>query len=111
MAKTKNALEKELKGLKASFGDRPLFAMTTYIDEDDEQERTIFLSKPDRMTRKAAEKIIQNDTWKATEVFLRGMYQGGDDLDEILSNDDAFMIAQEQLVQIIKLKSGNVQKV
>jgi len=111
MAKSQKALEKELKELKLKMGERPLFALTTYIDEDDEQERTIFLCKPDRMTRKAAEKIIQNDTWKATEVFLRGMYKGGDDLEEILKNDDAFMITQEQLVSIIKLKSGNVTKV
>ena len=112
MAKSQKELDSELNELKAKFGEETaLFALTTYIDEKDDEQRTIFLKKPNRMTRQAGEKVIQNDPWKGAEVFLRGMYVGGDDLDEIIKNDDAMMITSEQLVHVIKLRSGNVQRV
>lgn len=109
--KTEKQLEKDLSELKAKLGEKPIFALTTYIDEDEEQERTIYLVKPNRLTRQAGEKEIQKSAWKGAEVFLRGMYKGGDDLDEIIKNDDAMMIASEQLVHVIKLRTGNVQRV
>jgi hypothetical protein len=112
MGKSRKELDAELIELKNQFGeDKPLFALTTYIDEKDEEERTIFLQKPNRLTRQAGEKQIQQNAWKGAETFLRGMYVGGDDLDEIIKNDDAMMIASEQLVEVIKLRSGNVQRV
>lgn len=112
MAKSREELDAELIELKKKFGeDKPLFALTTYIDEKDDEERTIFLQKPNRLTRQAGEKQIQQNAWKGAETFLRGMYVGGDDLDEIIKNDDAMMIASEQLVEVIKLRSGNVVRV
>jgi hypothetical protein len=110
-AKTKEELSAELLKIKEKQGEKPVFALTTYIDEDEDKERTIYLVKPNRLTRQAGEKEIQRSAWKGAEVFLRGMYVGGDDLNEIIENDDAMMIASEQLVHVIKLRSGNVQKV
>ena len=110
MPKTKKELTAELKALKES-NPGQIFKLTTYIDEDEKKERTLFLKKPSRLTRTAGEKQAQANTWKGLEVFLRGMYIGGDDLEEIFKNDDALMTAGEQLAEIIKVKSGNVERV
>ena len=111
MSKTDKQLAAELKEIKKQVGERAVFSLETFINEDDEQKRTIFLSKPSRLVRSAAEKTASQDPWKGVETFLRGMYLGGDDINEICKNDDALMIAGESVMEIIKLKSGNVQRV
>ena len=111
MPKSKKELDEELIQIKESHKEIPVFKLTTFLNEDEEQERTIFLRKPTRMVRTAGEKVAQTDPWKGVETFLRGMYLGGDNLDEIIKNDDALMIAGDVLVEIIKLKPGNVQRV
>ncbi len=111
MSKTEKELQTELAEIKAKHAGIPIFKLETFINEDDEQKRTIFLRKPTRLVRSAGEKVAATDAWKGVETFLRGMYLGGDDIDEIVKNDDALMIAGECVMDIIKLKPGNVQKV
>lgn len=111
MSKSNEELINELSEIKGKNPESAIFELETYINEDDDQKRTIFLKKPTRLVRTAAEKVTQNDAWKGVETFLRGMYVGGDDIDEIIKNDDALMIAGESLMEIIKLKSGNVRRV
>ncbi|MCP4503690.1 MAG: hypothetical protein GY822_27495 [Deltaproteobacteria bacterium] len=111
MSKTEKELQTELAEIKGKHAGIPIFKLETFINEDDEQKRTIFLRKPTRLVRSAGEKVAATDAWKGVETFLRGMYLGGDDIDEIVKNDDALMIAGECVMDIIKLKPGNVQKV
>ena len=111
MPKTKKELNAELVELKKKYDGISIFQLTTYIDEKEDEERTIYLRKPTRLVRTAAEKVTVNDAWKGVETFLRGMWIGGDDIDEIIKNDDALMIAGGEVVEIIKLRAGNVQKV
>lgn len=113
MAKSKEELKEILKEIKSNPSNKGMkvFALQTFIDEDDNESRTIFLKKPNRMIRSAAEKVMKTDTYKGIETFLRGMYLGGDDLEEILKNDDAFMIAGESIIEIVEIKKGNVSRV
>lgn len=111
MSKSKKELQAELVEVKKKYEGIAVYRMDTYIDEKDEEQRTIFLRKPTRMVRTAAEKVTTTDAWKGVETFLRGMHVGGDDLEEILKNDDALMICGAALVEIIQLRPGNVQKV
>lgn len=107
--KTEKEISKELAEAKARLGC-PLWLLTTYINDDEEQPRTIILKKPNRLTRTASEKVAKTDPYKGVETFLRGMYVGGDDLEEIIKNDDALMIAGETLIDLIKVREGNLQK-
>jgi len=111
MPKKENELTEILANLKEKHKGIGIYQLDTFINEDDDEKRTIFLRKPTRMVRSAAEKVASTDAWKGVETFLRGMYLGGDDLEEIIKNDDALMIAGDCVVEIIKLKPGNVQKV
>lgn len=111
MPKNEKELTEELKGLKTKYEGIPIFELETYLNEDEEQKRTVFLRKPTRMVRTAGEKQSQTDAWKGVETFLRGMFIGGDDIEEIIKNDDALMIAGESVIEIIKLKPGNVRRV
>ena len=113
MKKTEEALLQELKELKAKNEGKALFRIDVYLDdqEDEEFKRSIIVRKPNRITRTAGEQMVQKDTFKAVEVYLRGMYIGGDDLDEIIKNDDAIQAIGEPLIDIITVKKGNVTRV
>lgn len=113
MAKSKEELKAILKELKSSPNNKgmKIFALQTFIDENEDESRTIFLKRPNRMIRSAAEKVMKNDTYKGIETFLRGMYLGGDDVEEIIKNDDALITAGESIVEIIEIKRGNVTRV
>ena len=113
MAKSKKELDDILVGLKAekSGGSKGIFKLETYIDEDETKPRTLFLKKPDRMTRNIAEKQAAKDTGKGIAVLLRGMNLGGDDVDEIIANGDALYTAGEAIMDIIQIKEGKISKV
>ena len=111
MSKSQKELNEDLIKINEKFAETPIFKMETFIDEKDEETRTIFLRKPTRLVRTAAEKVTATDPWKGVETFLRGMWVGGDEIDEIVKYDDALMICGELLVDIIKLRPGNVQRV
>lgn len=107
--KTKKQIDAELSTLKK---DNPfgLWVLETYIDEDEAQTRRLIVTKPDRRTRTIAEKVAQNDAYKGVEIFLRGMYKGGDDLDEVINNESAIMTAGEAIIELITIKRGKLTR-
>lgn len=93
--------------LKAKHGK--VFILETYIDDDEGDKRRLILKKPDRLTRKAAEKIMTDKgTQDAIELYLRAMTVGGDDVEEVIKNDSAFFAAGECVAEIITITPGKL---
>jgi hypothetical protein len=113
MKKTEKELGEELKELKAKHESKKIYQLDVFLDdeEDEEYKRTVFLVKPNRIVRTAGENMVQKDSFKALEVYLRGMYIGGDDVAEIIKNDDAMVSIGEPILDIISVKKGNITRV
>ena len=111
--KTSNQLAVILKGLKEESGQekRKIFIITTFLDEEDEGERTLFLKKPTRLVREASEKMTSKSGYKGLEALMRGMYLGGDDLEEVIKNDDAITIAGPDVYEAATLRKGGLKVV
>lgn len=107
-AKTEAQLKKLQQELEAKRGEGKTFALSVELDGDDTNTRTVFLKRPDRVTRSAAQKVAANDMYKGVEVFLRGMYLGGDEIEEIIGNEEALLQAGEAIAELITVKPAKL---
>lgn len=107
--KTKEELEKEKKELQAKHGR--VYEITAVLnDENPTETATIFLRKCDRMATDLVRKSIQISVTKGIEAGLRNLYIGGDALDIILKNDDAFLACEAPLVEIMNKQEATLKK-
>lgn len=111
MSKTTKEITAEIKELKTKHPDQQFFKCTVWIENNEAEERTLILTKPTRHQRTAGEKASQDSSVKGGEIFLRSMHVGGDDLDEVLQNDEAFYSAIDSVVEIIAVKKANLHRV
>ena len=98
----------KLEELKAKHGT--VYTLTVPTSEDETQTATIYLKKLDRATYSAVSKLISKDELQATEVLLKNLYIGGDDLKLITDNFDALRSASISIVPIIEAKGATLKK-
>ena len=108
--KTETELNLEKEKLKATHG--VVREMLVYLDTDDEDKTaTIFLKKPDKSTRKMVGKLVDGGKFDiAVESCLKALYIGGDELNLILSNDDAIESAGMGVVELLKVQQATLKK-
>lgn len=73
----------------------------------DEGEKTLYLRKIDRLTYKAAMKMMEKDELDASEMILRALTVEGD-AEEIIKDFDALRVASSLLIEVIGTRTGNV---
>lgn len=109
--KKEKVFPKTLKEVKeANPGDK-IFEIETYIDGDDDQPRVIYVKKPSRKVRGICESLYKRSPSQANETLFKGMYLGGDDMEEIMKNDEAYDTALEEMAHIIQIKKGKSRRV
>lgn len=107
--RTKEELEQELKTLKAKYGT--VYSVTIALNEDKPNETaTIFLKKSDRITTAIVRKFLNTDPTKSIEAGLKNLYIGGDDLNLIVTNDDALLGCESALVEIMNKQEAVLKK-
>lgn len=79
------------------------------VPMSDESEKTLILKKVGRLDFKAGSKIMEKDTLKGMEYFLRALTVQGD-AEEVIKDFDAFRAAVELLAEIITPKEGKIAK-
>ena len=110
--KSEKEIEKEIAALKAEH--KQIYCLDIYIDGEESNEnalRTLILKKPAPKQREAAEGLAAKKPYEGVKAFLRCMHVGGDDLEEVIANDEAFRACVEPLVEIVQAKTGNLRKV
>lgn len=102
LAKIKEALQ--LKHKKVIEVEVPM-------DEDDESvTATIFLRKPDNVTRSIIAKLVDKDPMKALEATLKNIYIGGDELSVVLANEDALPSLDGVIAQMLDVQKAVIKK-
>lgn len=79
-------------------------------EENGEKNITLYLRKLDRQTYSAVSKVIQKDELQATEVLLKSLYIGGDDISKVTESFDNLRSASNAIVEILKAKEGTLKK-
>ena len=105
--------QEELDQLKESLSaiHKPLYTITVPLDEDETETATIFLKKFDRTTLAAVQKVaVGGDSLKATEIFLKATFLGGDDLSLVLGNLDALRACESVVIELITAKKAKLAK-
>jgi hypothetical protein len=82
------------------------------LDEDDATKKAVlFFKKPDKSTRSMIGMLAQKgDNNKIIEATLKALYIGGDDLNLVLNNDDAFASCDEALAQMLEVQKAVLKK-
>lgn len=108
--KTTEELATEKESLKTKFGK--VRELIVPLDEDDETKKaTLFFKKPDKSTRSMIGTLAQKaDNNKIIEATLKALYIGGDDLNLVLNNDDAFASCDEALAQMLEVQKAVLKK-
>ena len=109
MAKT----PQELAEIKTSLAltNNPIYTIEIPVDEDELETRTIFLKKFDRTTLSAVQKMASSaDVLRATEVFIKNTYIGGDDLTEILANLYMLRSLESVVIDLVSVKKASIKK-
>jgi hypothetical protein len=112
--KTEEELSILSKQFKAS--NKGSFQIRVPIEFDEFTEEankwaTIFVRKPVRNEVMNMEDFIsQKNKYKALEYYLKSCYLGGDELDLILNNDDAFFACENSVAEIIVKRVSQLKK-
>lgn len=108
--KTEIELNLELEKLKNTHGK--VRELVVFLDTDDETKTaTLFLKKPDKSTRSMVNKLVAQDKYdRAVEACLKALYVGGDDLNLVLSNDDAIESAGMGVVELLTVQKAILKK-
>lgn len=97
-----------LDELKAKHGT--VYTLEIPTNEDGSEKATIHLRKLDRLTYSAVSKVIQKDELQATEILLKALYVGGDDLKPILDDFDNLRSASNAIVPMLTAKEASLKK-
>src|SRR5579862_769069 len=97
--------------LKAKYGS--IYQLNIALDDEETTYASIFLRKMDRLTYSAVSKLVQADELQATEVLLKNLYVGGDDLSLITGKDsfEALRSASVQVANMLKVRGGELKKI
>lgn len=108
--KTQEELDAELNTLKQKYGIVRTFICP--LDTDDETNvATVFLKKPDKGTRDMVSKLVKKEmSEKAIAACLKQLYIGGDNLDLILTNDDAMEAADFGVAELLMVQKATIKK-
>lgn len=111
--KTIEEISKEAQELKAKYPVN--YTLTVPINDDETEFASIILRKIDRMTFKAARKLMETDPLTATEMLIKNLYIGGDSLDLVLPKDeqqkfDILRAADPQLSDMLKVREASLKK-
>ena len=108
--KTEIELKTELEKLKQTHGK--VRELVVFLDTDDETKTaTIFLKKPDKTTRSMVNKFVSQDKFSiAVEACLKALYIGGDELNLVISNDDAIESAGMGVVELLTVQKAILKK-
>lgn len=108
--KTTEELATELEVLKKKYGK--IRSLIVPLDEDDDNlTATLFLKKPDKSIRSMIGTLAQKgDNNKIIEATLKALYVGGDDLNVVINNDDAFASCDEPLAELLQVKKAELKK-
>jgi hypothetical protein len=101
-------LESIVKELKTAHPNEKISAIEVNFNDE---VATIFVKKADRKVFDAGSAIMGKNELRGTEVFLRGMYLGGDDLEELLKDLDCLRQLSYSLAELLAIKAGNVRAV
>ena len=81
------------------------------MDEDDANvTATIFLKKPDNTTRAILAKLVEKDPMKALEATVKNIYIGGDDINEVLKNEDALPSLDTVIADLLQVQKAVIKK-
>lgn len=101
--------EQLIAELKAKYGK--ITTVIIPLDEDDASKvLTFYFKKPDKLTRSMINKIAQTSSERATIKGFEALKVGGDDIASLQSNDDAMIIAEDALVQILAVQKAIIKK-
>jgi len=94
-----------IEELKEKFG--PLYKLEVPMSDDTTTE--LILKKVDRKNFDIGSKIIQKNEMQGVEFFLNSLTVKGDP-EPVIKDFDALRSAAELIIEIISVKTGNVQK-
>lgn len=94
--------------LKAKHGT--VYTLEIPTNENGTEILTVYLKKLDRQTYSAVSRIIQKDELQATEVLLKNLYVGGDELSKIIDDFDNLRSASNAIVPILQAKEASLKK-
>jgi hypothetical protein len=99
-----------LEELKAKYGK--VFTITVSMNEDDANDTvTLYLKKPDRVTRSLIGRLAMQDGLKAVEATLKNLNIGNvADLNRVLANDDALVSCEEAIVEMLSVQKAILKK-
>lgn len=107
--KTQEELTQELTELRSKHSKVREFIIP--IDEDDEtQTVTLFLKPVTKPIRHMIEKTSRTNTDKAVYEGLKQLQLGGDDLELIVRNDYAMLVAEQGLVKYLAVADVIIKK-
>lgn len=107
--KSETELTEILSGLKEKNPDKKIYRIGVPVGG---QKANIFLKDLDRFTYKAGKKVLDSDDeLRGIEVFLKGMYLGGDDLELVLKDWRAVVSAGRQLSKLLKVDESDFSEV
>lgn len=81
------------------------------LDEDDASKvLTFYLKKPDKLTRSMISKVAQTSTERATIKGFESLRVAGDNVLDLQKYDDALIIAEDALIQILTVQKAIIKK-
>lgn len=111
--KTKEELKTELEALVKKHGKGNVYEIETPLSQDDNCETaTIFLLKANRTQYSMINTVLRksNDSLVPIEAALKSCYIGGDELNTVLTNEDALFGCDVPLYAFLQRKSGEIKK-
>jgi hypothetical protein len=88
-----------------------VYSIEVLLDDTEENKCTIFLKHPERQVYSQVSKYLGgSDPLKASEIFIKSTYIGGDDVSLILSNDYALRSLDSSIAEIMYVKQSSLKK-
>lgn len=102
--------EQLITELKAKHGK--IITVIIPLDEDDESKvLKYYLKKPDKTTRKLISKLASGEVpERAVIAGFNALRVAGDEVSELEKNDDAILIAESALVEILTVQKAIIKK-
>ena len=101
--------EQLIAELKEKYGK--ITTVVIPLDEDDSSKvLTYYLRKPDKLTRSMVSKMAQTSTERAVIKAFEALKVGGDEVSALQQNDDALIIAEDALIQILSVQKAIIKK-
>jgi hypothetical protein len=98
-----------IEELKSKYGS--VNELTVPLDAEGEKIATIYLRDIDRKTYSAATKVIQKDELEGTEVILKNLYVGGDNISLVIENFNALRACSVALVKLLTPYDATLKKI